>query len=87
MIQVRKELCLACGICAQHCSQGAISFAWDRAQIDQSRCNSCRACLEVCPQGAIVEMAPVFAEELGATLAALKQQTDNLLGRIAGLRR
>lgn len=87
MLQTRKDLCLGCGLCAQSCPRGAISLPWGQAEIDQSRCNSCRLCLEICPQGAIVEIIPVSQEELKTTISSLKQQTDDLLGRIERLRR
>jgi len=87
VLQVRKELCLGCRFCAQSCPQGAISIWWGQADIDHKRCNLCRLCLEVCPQGAIVERIPVSAEELTATVANLKQQTDALLERIERLKR
>jgi ferredoxin len=87
VLQVVKELCLGCGLCAQSCPRGAVSIRWGQADIDQKRCNLCRLCLEVCPQGAIVERIPVSSEELTATVANLKQQTDSLLERIERLRR
>ena len=39
------------------------------------------------PQGAIVELVPVSKEALKTTIAALKQEADDLLGRIERLRR
>ena len=87
MLQVRKDLCLGCGLCAQNCPRGAILLLWSQAEIDQSRCNSCRLCVEVCPQGAIVERIPVSKEEITTTVASLKQHTDDLLERIERLKR
>jgi len=86
MLQVRKDLCLGCGLCAQSCPGQAISLLWGQAEIDQSRCNLCRLCLEVCPQGAIMELVPISQDELQATIVALKQRTDDLVGRIERLR-
>ena len=87
MLQVRKDLCLGCGLCAQSCPRGAISLLWGQAEIDQNRCNSCRLCVEVCPQGAIVERIPVSEEKLRATVASLSQQTVELLEWIERLKR
>jgi len=86
MLQVRKDLCLGCGLCAQNCPQQAISLLWGQAEIDQSRCNLCRQCLEVCPQGAIVDKVPVSEDELQATLVTLKQRADELVTRIERLK-
>ena len=86
MLQVRNDLCLGCGICAQSCPRGAISLLWGQAEIDQSRCNSCGLCLDLCPQGAIVEVVPVSREDLKDTVSSLKRQTDDLLARVERLR-
>jgi len=86
MLQIRKDLCLGCGLCAQNCPQQAISLLSGQAEIDQRRCNQCRFCLEVCPQRAIVEMVPVSKPELQATVASLKQTTENLIERIERLK-
>ncbi len=86
MLQVRNDLCLGCGLCAQICPQGAISVLWGQAEIDQSKCNSCCLCIELCPQGTIVERIPVSKEKLEATVASLKQRTGDMIERIEQLK-
>jgi len=86
VLQVRKDLCLGCGLCAQNCPRQAIWLFGEQAEIDQNRCNLCRLCIEVCPQGAIVEVVPVSKDELQATVIALRQRTDDLIERIERLR-
>jgi len=86
MLQIRKDLCLGCGVCIGNCPLRAISLLWDHAEIDQGRCNQCRLCLEVCPQGAIVEMVPVSKNELETEVVSLKQKANDLIERIERLR-
>ena len=86
MLQVRKDLCLGCGICAQSCPQGAISILRDYAEINQRKCNSCGRCVEICHQEAIVGSIPVSREELAGAVAGLKRQVDDLLAGIERLR-
>jgi len=86
MLQVRKDLCLGCGLCAQNCPTQAISLFWGQAEIDPNRCNLCHWCLEVCLQGAIMEVVPASRDELPAIVASLKQRTDELIERIERLR-
>ena len=86
MLQVRKGVCLGCGVCIQSCPLQAISLLSDHAVIDQSRCNQCRLCLEVCPQGAVVELVPMSKNELETTVISLKQKTNDLIERIERLR-
>ncbi|MBA7703905.1 Ion-translocating oxidoreductase complex subunit B [subsurface metagenome] len=85
MLQIRKDLCLGCGLCAQNCPREAVWFLGGQAEIDQNRCNLCRLCVEVCPQGAIVEVVLVSKDELEATVINLKQRTEDLIGRIERL--
>jgi ferredoxin len=85
MLQVRKDLCVGCGLCALHCPRSAISIFMGRAEIDQNKCNSCRLCLKICPRGAIVEMVPVSKEELATMVAKLRTQTDDIIRRIERL--
>jgi len=82
MLQVRKDLCLGCGVCAQNCPQQAISLLWGKAEINPSKCNLCRLCLEVCPQGAIIDVIPVSREELQTLITTLKQKADDLIERL-----
>ena len=86
MLQVRKDLCLGCGLCAQNCLRQAIYFLEEQAEIDQNRCNFCRLCIEVCPQGAIVDVVPVSKDELQTTVITLKKRTEDLIERIERLR-
>lgn len=48
----KKELCIACGKCAQICPADAIEVD-EVAQFDHNSCIGCAECIVVCPQGAI----------------------------------
>jgi ferredoxin len=54
-LEVKAELCLGCGTCAQVCARQAIWFMWGRANINRTRCDLCYRCLAECPEGAIEE--------------------------------
>lgn len=82
MLQVRKDLCLGCGLCAQNCPQGAIYLFWGQAQIDQNKCNSCGLCLEICPQGAITERVTISPQALTDEIRSMRKQTEAILARI-----
>ena len=86
MLQIKKELCLGCGLCASNCPQQAISMVFGQAAIDQNRCRECYICVKVCPQGAIIERAPISNNELQTTVASLKQKTEDLIKRIEKLK-
>jgi ferredoxin len=86
ILQVRKDLCLGCGLCAESCPQQAISLPLGQAQIDKSRCNHCGICLDVCPNGAIIELTLVSSHELRATVTALQDRLDDIITRIEKLR-
>jgi len=86
-LQIRKDLCLGCGLCVESCPQQAIQLLMGQAGIDQGRCNQCCLCLEVCPQGAVVELVPVSKDELQATVVSLKQKASDLIDRIDSLKK
>ena len=85
MLKVRSDICLGCGLCAENCPTGAIALSWGQAMINQSKCNNCRLCIDICPRGAIVELKPVSEKELQATVASLKQRTNDLIEMIENL--
>lgn len=86
MLQVRKDLCVGCGLCIENCPQEAVSVQFGKAWIDQKRCNRCGICLDVCPQEAIIELAPVSQAGLVITVGSLKQKADGIIERIEKLR-
>ncbi|MBN1626514.1 MAG: 4Fe-4S binding protein [Deltaproteobacteria bacterium] len=44
--------CVACGICSDHCPEGAIVIE-EIAYIDPARCRGCGICVDICRRGAI----------------------------------
>ena len=46
---VDEEKCVACGDCAERCSQGAIEVGDDSARIHPERCIGCKECILICP--------------------------------------
>lgn len=87
MLEVRKEICLGCGLCADNCPTGAITFPWGKAEINQGRCNSCYQCIQVCPSGAINEKVMVPIGELRIVVEDLHKKTDDIIARIDKLTR
>lgn len=85
ILQVRKDLCLGCGLCAENCPQQAISLTAGQAKIVQNRCNHCGLCFDVCPQGAIVKATPVSQRDLKDTVDGLKDRAEDIIARIEKL--
>jgi uncharacterized protein len=52
--EVNATKCVACGVCVEHCSPGAISLEeGSKAQVDPEKCIGCGECVAHCPVGAI----------------------------------
>jgi uncharacterized Fe-S center protein len=66
--KVGEEKCVACGNCAERCSQGAIEVGDHSAKINPERCIGCGECILICPNGAIEiqwnRSVPVFLESM-----------------------
>ena len=58
---VDAERCVACGICADQCPEGAIAID-KTAQTDPRRCTGCGRCIDECPQNAL-SLYPVWKIE------------------------
>ena len=49
---VDAKACVACGVCAEACSFGAISMN-DVAEVDPRKCTGCGVCVAECPHDAL----------------------------------
>jgi uncharacterized protein (DUF362 family)/Pyruvate/2-oxoacid:ferredoxin oxidoreductase delta subunit len=50
---INRDLCKACGACAEVCPPQAISLSKKKVVIDYRQCIRCYCCQEVCPEGAV----------------------------------
>lgn len=55
---IDPEACIACGICAEVCTFGAI-IPGEKYTIDGSRCDECGSCYSVCPKSAVNVKSPM----------------------------
>jgi uncharacterized protein len=51
--RITRKRCIACGNCAEHCSQAAISIREQKAAIDPKKCIGCGECILICSNKAI----------------------------------
>jgi Fe-S-cluster-containing hydrogenase component 2 len=86
-LNIKKDLCLGCGLCVKNCPNQAISLIKNKAEIKQQECNQCRNCLLLCPRGAITEIDAVSTEEIQTLVNELKRETEMVISRIEQLER
>ena len=87
IIQIDRDKCNGCGLCAKACHEGAIGMVAGKARLlREDYCDGLGDCLPACPTGAITfteREAPAYNE--AAVLAAKKGATTNTQApRISG---
>ena len=79
--QVKAENCIACGECAAHCSQQALTVNEDQAVIDEEKCIGCGECILICPNEAIDIR---WDQEIPTFLEGMVEYTAGVLKNKAG---
>lgn len=60
----KTDNCLVCGLCAQICPKGAVTFEAEKAPvIDRERCDDCGLCARKCPGKALVMAGTEYTVE------------------------
>jgi len=82
--EIKEEQCIACGECADHCSQDAIAVNEAYAEIDTERCIGCGECILICQEEAVQiqwnQSIPVLMESMVEySLGVLKNKADKAL--------
>lgn len=80
IIQIDKEKCNGCGLCASACHEGAIGMADGKAQLlRDDYCDGLGDCLPACPTGAItfVEREAAAYDEKAVLANKAKQKTGH----------
>ena len=57
---IDKKSCVRCGVCAEACSQKAITISKNKCKIQGSKCVLCMCCIEACPYHAITLTSSYF---------------------------
>jgi ferredoxin len=72
-IEINKDLCNGCGICAEKCFVSAMKMKNDKAFISES-CKGCGRCIEACPQLAL----SLKMDNLDATIDQMLKRIENV---------
>ncbi|MBI5228833.1 electron transfer flavoprotein subunit alpha [Candidatus Micrarchaeota archaeon] len=78
MIEIKKEECVSCGLCAKACPFGSIDLAKGYPELRE--CRQCGACVEACPRKAIViELKKTTLTEHRGVLVFAEQRDGKLV--------
>lgn len=70
------EGCVACGLCADQCPEGAIVID-KTAHVDPRWCTGCGQCIDECPQGAL-SLGPTWNIERGKRVGIRGRARDSM---------
>lgn len=87
MLNVRKDICVGCGVCTRVCPTGSISLDGGKAQIDQVKCTGCLNCVQACPRGAIVAVETSLKPAAVPSIQELRNNLMRLQAEVQGAAR